>query len=277
LLLPKRITNQVFQYCLAVAAQQTGVHIHAVCVLSNHYHLALTDPEARKPEFVEILNKYVAKCMNTHYGRVENFFAGSVQPSYVDLATPVAMLDKLLYIVCNPVEAGLVRRSVDWPGVCLWRPGTYKTRRPSVFFSKTGEMPKSVPLEIRPISYPGVNNHREYIELVGQAIALRETKIRSRRKLAKKTFLGAKTVLAQAPTDSPDSPRSRRRISPRVATRNKWRCIEVLQRLEAFGSDHSRCFETWRSGDRQVAFPAGTYQMRIHHSVAHLGLEYVHN
>ncbi len=46
LLKPTELTTAIFKYVLAVAAQRSGVRLHAACVLSSHYHLVLTDPHA---------------------------------------------------------------------------------------------------------------------------------------------------------------------------------------------------------------------------------------
>ena len=45
LLRPDKRLNNLFVYCLALAAQKYGIQIHAFCVMSNHYHLVLTDTE----------------------------------------------------------------------------------------------------------------------------------------------------------------------------------------------------------------------------------------
>ena len=71
LLRPSAEVDQIFAYCLAVAAERTGVEVHAVCVLSNHYHIVATDPDGRLPEFMHWLNTYVAKSMNSLLGRWE--------------------------------------------------------------------------------------------------------------------------------------------------------------------------------------------------------------
>ena len=267
LLLPSAMANRVFMYCLAFAAQTTGVVVHAACVMSNHYHLVVSDPHGLLPLFVQILNMYVAKCMNAHYGRWENFFASGVQTSFVRLETTDAILDKMAYTIANPVEAGLVRRSGAWPGVNLWRPGKYKVLRPQVFFDPNGAMPKSLKLEIRPIPHPEVSTIRESLELVGQAIAEREKVLRKKRKEVRGTYLGVDRVLAQKPTQTPWSKAPRRRLSPRIAVRDKWRRIEALQRLKSFCSDYRDAFERWRAGDREVEFPAGVYLMRVRHGV----------
>lgn len=42
LLRPDRELNRAFLYCLAVAARKYGIQVHALCVMSNHYHVAVT-------------------------------------------------------------------------------------------------------------------------------------------------------------------------------------------------------------------------------------------
>ena len=50
LLLPSEIVAQVFMYCLAVAAALSGVEVHGFAVLSNHYHLLVSDtPGSARP------------------------------------------------------------------------------------------------------------------------------------------------------------------------------------------------------------------------------------
>ena len=112
---PSPRINQIFKFCLAVAAVRTGVLLHAYGVLSNHYHLVATDPLGKLPEFMHWLNEYVAKCVNAELGRWESFWApGSY--SAVGLTDPEDVMDKLVYLFANPVEAVLVRTLEDWPG-----------------------------------------------------------------------------------------------------------------------------------------------------------------
>jgi len=267
LLLPSAIINQIVLYCLALATSQTGVIVHAVCTLSNHIHIVVTDPHARLPEFSYILFKYIGKCVNAHRGRWENLWAAGVQPSYVRLADAKAMVDKMAYVVANPVEACLVHRSKSWPGVNLWQPGKYKAKRPSVFFREGGPLPESLPLHIAPVPLGDDLCRREIMELVGKAIAEREAALRAEHKAAGRTFLGVSRVLAQKPTDTPSSHEPRRRLSPRIATRDKWRRIELLQRLKSFWEEYKAALKAWSDGDREVLFPAGVYKMRVQFGV----------
>ncbi len=267
LLLPSKTINRIFQYCLAMAARDTGVSVHAACVLSNHYHIVVTDRRAELPRFVYILNKFVSKCVNAHRGRWENLFAGGSQASYVRLGDPDAVLEKTVYTITNPVKAGLVHQSALWPGVNLWRPGKYKVRRPEIFFRDAGPAPKSITLELAPIPLQGSITPRETMERLGRAVAEREKALRANSRQQQKRFLGVARVLAQSPTDTPSTRAPRQRLGPRVASRNKWRRVELLQRLKEFWLEYKAALVAWRAGDHQVVFPVGVYKMRIEFGV----------
>src|SRR5690606_5295341 len=118
-LVPSPMCRRVFGYCLAHAQAATGVKVHAGMVLSNHYHLVVTDPCGRLPKFTEILNQYVAKCMNDYHGRYGNLFEANEQTSHVRLADDTAKLEKLVYTMTNPVAAGLVSSHSRWPGFAV--------------------------------------------------------------------------------------------------------------------------------------------------------------
>jgi len=66
LLKPCAILTAVFMYLLIYCAKQYGIMIHAVCVMSTHYHLVVTDPFGLLPRFMENLNKLLAKVLNCH-------------------------------------------------------------------------------------------------------------------------------------------------------------------------------------------------------------------
>jgi len=267
LLSPSPTINRIVLYCIALAAAETGVQVHAVCVLSNHIHLVVTDPHACLPQFCYIAFKYIGKCVNAHRGRWENLFAGGVQPSYVRLSDAGSMLDKIAYVVANPVEAGLVRSSSQWPGVNLWRAGTYKVRRPNIFFRECGPTPEALKLRIEAPPLGSGLLRREVLERVGLAVAERESSLRASHRDSGRRFLGVSQVLAQKPTDSPETKAPRRGLSPRVATRDRWRRIESLQRLRQFCDDYRLARRAWCEGNHRVVFPAGVYQMRLDYGV----------
>jgi hypothetical protein len=95
---PSRLTNQIVGYCLAAAADHTGVLLHTVCVMSNHWHAVVSDPEARLPEFLERAHRLIAKCQNAALGRWENLWS-SEKTSVVYLASEQDVLDKMAYVI----------------------------------------------------------------------------------------------------------------------------------------------------------------------------------
>jgi putative transposase len=264
LLRPSKATNEIFLYVLAVAAQRYGVRIHAFCVLSNHFHLVLTDPHARLPAFEQALDSLVARAVNCSLGRRESFWA---PPSYsaVALATAGDILDKTAYVLANPVAAGLVRRARQWPG--LWSDpvsiggAAIVAPRPSTFFRKDGDLPEQIELTLW--APPGFDSPETFREQLSAALIDLEDGHAS----DGHPFLGAERVLAQSPWRRPRSVEEWRTLKPRVAARDRWKRIEALARLTTFLAEYRQAWREWSKGVREVVFPAGTYALRVVHGV----------
>jgi putative transposase len=266
LLRPAPITSGIFLYVLAVAAQRFGIHVHAFCVLSNHYHLVVTDPDAELPAFERYLDSLVARAVNASLGRCETFWAPASY-SAVALQTPEDVLEKAAYVLANPVAAGLVAHGRDWPG--LWSPlerigdGVIEAKRPEVFFRKMGRMPERAELTLT--APPGFEA-AEFRNRLTAELAAREEQAATAQSGKPRTFLGIRRVLAQNPLSRPVSNEPRRELNPRVASRDKWKRIEALERLVSFLSDYRAAWVARRNG-KNALFPAGTYWLRVAHGV----------
>jgi len=267
LLRPSPTTTAIFRYVLAVAAHRFGLQVHAYCVLSNHWHAVVTDPAARLPAFEQYLDSLVARAVNASLGRWESFWAPSSY-SAVALTSGADVLEKAVYVLANPVAAGLVKRGRDWPG--LWSApesiggAPVVAERPTTFFRKSGYMPEKATLEL--VAPPGFSAEEFRERLAG---ALADVEERARCELAGRgrTVLGARKVLAQKPTARPASAEPRRGLNPRVAARDKWKRIEALSRLVEFLREYRVAWRARRSGQPDAPFPAGTYLLRIAHGV----------
>ena len=115
LLRPSAVVNRVFLFCLAYASSKYKIDVHAAVALSNHCHLVITDTEGRLPKFMQWLDLYVAKCINVMLGRSGALWEPE-RYSDVQLIEDQDVLEKMLYTLVNPVEAGLVRWGDEWPG-----------------------------------------------------------------------------------------------------------------------------------------------------------------
>lgn len=273
LLRPSPATNAIFLYVLAVAARRYGILVHAFCVMSNHFHLVVTDAGARLPEFEQYLNALVARAVNASLGRWESFWApGSY--SAVALSSPHDVLEKIAYVLTNPVKAGLVASADQWPG--LWSApasigaDALRVARPERFFRRNGPMPEESELALVPP--PGFESADAFRALLADAIAAREGEVGRTHALGGIGFLGARRVLAQRPTARPPAPAAMRGLRPRLAARDPWKRMEAIGRLVGFLRAYREAWRARRAGRAAAVFPAGTYLLRVLHGVPCAGV-----
>ena len=269
LLRPCSRTNDILLYCLARAAALYGIELHAYCFLSNHYHLVLTDPRARLPEFMRYLNEHTARALNALHGRWEALWASGTY-SAVRLATLDDVVEKVAYTLANPVAAGLVERGERWPG--LWshphnvgRAALVAGRPEGGFFRRNGPTPDYCELALA--LPPGAETLATYVEAVQVALRHHEDAAVQAVRRRGHRFLGRTGVLAQRPTDSPSTPEARRDLNPRVAARDRWKRVEALLRLRDFLEAYRTAREALLAGLADVLFPTGTYWLRVYQRV----------
>ena len=268
LLRPSRVTNQNIQYCLALAAERTGVQLHAVCFMSNHWHGVLTDPHARLPEFLEIFHKLVAKSQNASLGRWENLWS-SDKTSVVLLVCERDVLEKMAYTLANPTVAGLVKSPHDWPGVISNRFGEQRAvDMPDGFFDHDGPLPEALTLRfVRPRILVGLSDAQLQAQL-NAAIAKHVKRAREDMMLRGLPFIGRDAVLRQRFNATPKTPAPRRNPSPRIAARSTPERVHAIGRMLAFVREYRAVWHEWRNGNRAAIFPPGTYALRIYARVA---------
>jgi len=261
---PSKEVNEILRYLLAVAAERFGIALHAFCVLSNHYHLILTDPAGNLPAFGQYFDSLVARSVNALHGRWESFWApGSF--SAVALLTPEDVLSKCSYALANPASAGLVRHGSEWPG--LWSApeqigaGRVAVKRPDHFFRPDGPMPETASLEL--VCPPGFESAESFRRELMAEVAEREAE--AARKIAREggSFFGVRRILAQRPGARPPGGEPRRELNPRIAGRDKWKRVEAILRLKEFLKAYRDAWLAFSGGLRDTIFPPGTYWMRV--------------
>lgn len=268
LLVPHAEVTQAFGYLLAVAADRYGILVHAACVLSNHYHLVVTDPFALLPEFARELNGNLARFLNTFHGRFESAWApGSY--SAVSLGDEETVLEKAAYTLANPVKAGLVAHGREWPG--FWSSPSWigdglvlQFDRPECFFDEDGEMPEEAELAFVPPPGVGAEAFRRALE--GRLSQLEREGSRTPDG-ARRSFLGLKRIMAQRWWETPARDVPAGALNPRVAAIDKWKRIEAKRMLRSFLEAYRKAYAKLCNGFRDVVFPPGTYQLRVRFGV----------
>ncbi len=262
LLRPSKKVNACIQYCVAIAQRRSGIQIHSLVFMSNHYHMVVTDEEGTLPIFTEELNKNLAKALNCLHSRWENLWSGGDKTNYLTLADEETVLEKTVYALSNPTKAGLTSHGGDWPGVRLFRKAKYLTKKPDFFFrpeDKGGKLPDRLQLEL---TAPPIGAHEKIAEDIVQSATTKEEKsLRNDWLKSGKKFLGKAGVKAQEVHASPKTPATHRKMCPRVACKDKWLRIKMLLSLKAFEEAYKPSQKRFSGGDHSVEFPLGTYRM----------------
>jgi REP element-mobilizing transposase RayT len=266
LLRPSQNTREVLVYCMAVAARRYGVKVCWLMVMSNHYHAGVHDVHGRFPEFLRYFHSLVARCLNSHHGRWENLWA-SEPTSVVRLGDADAIFDKMIYSLCNAVTADLVDRVHNWPGFCSYgyqiddRPAV--ARRPHWFFREEGPLPAREELHFeRPPEFEKLSIE-DWVNKIRSAVADHEASSAEKRMAEGRRVVGRKAIRRQSPFSSPRTWDQRRGISPRVATKNKWRRIELLTQNKLFQRRYREAHKRRSAGDVDVLFPYGSYKLSV--------------
>ena len=275
LLRPDEETNNVVLYTLAVKAEKFGIKLHAVCFMSNHYHLVATDTEARSPLFYQEWHLNMALALKKHLEWEENFW-DSRKTAAFPISTLKGVIGKIVYTLMNPVRAGIVEHPCDWPGVKTLieqiGAGPIEVRRPEKFFDpKNPEWP-----EVAQISFElpsGVTNAEEFRRMLAAEIERQVEVFRKQRIEDGQTVLGAEEAMKVEPTSVPATKAPKGKLIPKfiVGSGNPEARKEAIEKRRAFMCHYRRAMEQWRAGNRDVVFPEGTWWMRVFHHVRTVG------
>ena len=293
-LLPHRKVVETVWYCLAATVAKYGLSVHEFSFLSNHYHLGITPLGDDLPAFMQDLNSLLSRALNALRSWSGSNFEGAynITVQVDDRAT----VRQCGYILANPCAADLVSRISQWRGVHsydleygetvtvkrpnygLWKPvegQTEKKRRRKGEWDQTRRSfrgrwvtPDEVSFKLtRPAVYEDELDDRELRQLIREeALKRQEDAEKARRKKGRRA-MGMRRVLQQKWSDLPNSKEDLFGPEPKVAASSRWARQEALERDRSFTREYRACRRAWCAGDREVVFPAGTYQMRVRFGV----------
>jgi REP element-mobilizing transposase RayT len=102
-----------FLYILSDVVEEYDLDCWDVCVMPNHYHLAVMSRQPNLPEAMQHLNGEYGTWWNGRHARVGHVFQGRYKDQIVQRETYLRNL--LTYIALNPVRARLVKSPELWP------------------------------------------------------------------------------------------------------------------------------------------------------------------
>ncbi|WP_437313477.1 transposase [Sorangium sp. So ce385] len=274
LLRPDAAITQLLIYALAVSSRRYGIEVHALCAMSTHLHLVVTDVNGVLPRFLQFFHRIAA--LGTKVLRAWEGPVWDHEPtSAVRLLTHTALVEKIAYVLANPVAAGLVRHAHEWPGAKvdvreLGR-GVLHAVRPSVYLDpenpqwpEEATLPLALPPTVEQDSAEGFRRD------VAAELERQEAQAHAKTQEQGLRFLGAERASSVSPHERATSTEALRERNPTFAVgRNQgdaWRIAGDAVR--AFRASYRAALERWRSGIRSVVFPIGTWWMRTFHGAS---------
>jgi len=85
----------------------------AYCLMGNHYHAVIETTERNLPDAMHFVNGVFTQASNLRHGRTGHLLEGRYRSVVVD--TDMYLWNANLYVVLNPVAAGLVSHPAEWP------------------------------------------------------------------------------------------------------------------------------------------------------------------
>jgi hypothetical protein len=97
---------------LLKAARRFELEVEAACVLTTHYHAVIDGSAASLSAGLQSFHSRYARAFNRRYDRFGHVFAERFQCRTVD---EDGVFDRCLYVLANPVNAGLCDLIDRWP------------------------------------------------------------------------------------------------------------------------------------------------------------------
>ncbi len=253
------------------AQRRECMEIHAVVVLSTHYHLLLSPKEPDQlARFMHFVQTNIAKEAGDLHAWTGPFWARRYR--HVPVSDEMeAQVSRLRYVLENSVKEDLVARPRDWPGVHSAKATLEGGPLEGVWYDRTafyearcrGERvdledfaePETVTLSPIPC-WRGLAD-TEVKQLLSNLIKTIERENDARRTAEGRGVLGVKAIRRRSPHERQE--RLSRSPAPRfhAATREGWRRLRDAYR--EFVAAFRGAAELLRLGATDVRFPAGSF------------------
>lgn len=110
LIRPSETVNAIVLGVLARAQIRTGIELHAIVFMSNHYHIRLTSQDAEQlSEFMQYLSSNIARKLNDHLGRSGAYWERRFRSIAMSEDEATARW-RLRYLMAHGVKENLVGR-----------------------------------------------------------------------------------------------------------------------------------------------------------------------
>jgi REP element-mobilizing transposase RayT len=250
---PDPAVLEIVAAALRKAIGVTDVGVLCWVLMGNHWHILVRIPNevGALPAFMQRLKSEVARAVNEHLGRRGTFWSDRYHA--IPIVDDASLIDRMLYILMNPVAAGLSATSAEYPGL-------------SSLEANLGIRAACGNVDV-PIELPPQWANLDAAELAVQRAQLRD-QLRARENAVKEDRRRRglprpkpERCLRVDPFDRPQQPARRRAPNCFAATIDAKRVFAELRK--SFVAAYRWASEQFRSGLLDVMFPAGAFPPRL--------------
>jgi len=256
---PSSHLNRRIRFLLGVYANKHGIKLHAFVFMGNHFHLILTDTRRRLPKFMEEFDSMLTRVINKLLGRQGRLWESKPYTSWI-FETREELLQHLVYLAANPVEAWVVRTPDRWPGLISLPSHVGKSVRvtppPGGLFGRGKEgsaLPSESTLEVHVPPFFEAEAPGTYARLYRQALDAYLGDLHSRHG----SYSGRDSAKRLDPFSAPKGSRTGPTFGliPALTNATKEKRLELkLWRRSVY-----EAFVRWKA-DKSTRFPEGTWR-----------------
>jgi putative transposase len=137
------LDRQLYLRLLIEVAERFDLNCLAYCLMTNHVHLLVETPEGNLAESIQCLHGTYAQKFNWRHERAGHLFQGRYGETRIE--SDAHLHTATMYIVRNPVEAGLCANPSQWRWLqyeaALARQGIEPNPQPASWGSDPGSDP----------------------------------------------------------------------------------------------------------------------------------------
>ncbi len=285
---PSADLADIIKGCIGRALARHPVQLIAFVFLSNHYHMLISADDARQlAEFLGFVNGNIAREVNRYHDRTGHVWGRRFRAIPVS-DEETAQVGRLRYLLAHGVKEGIVRRVRDWTGASsarallgedelagTWydRAAAYAAGRRKTNAHEPGAFAMRYAIELAPLPCWQHLSADQYRARVAALVAdidsdgAEATRRDATHDLAH-TEAARLQVDGDAPPDrsdrhgdAPERPKhSKRSPAPRAHAASKEVREQMCEALRELRQAYAEASRRFRSGEYDVAFPAGTFK-----------------
>ena len=202
---PSKDVNKIIGGVIARYQEIFGIEIFGFVVMSNHMHFVLRSPRANLDEFMENVDREIARRINYKLKRRGSFWSRRYRAQVI--LNDSDLEEAFLYTVTNSVKHGGAKHPKDWPGLSSYEQNIKEItlKFPFIHYSRTENEQRVTyhNLIITPLPRFIDTSKSERINITSQLLETRTSEIVKNRMHSGRGFITPEKVKATSPFDIP--------------------------------------------------------------------------